>query len=146
MKRIISRKDPRVIDLLIAYGPAGYGTYAILVEYLRERKSLCSPDDIKRIAYELHADAEILRSVIEDFNLFIIVDNKISHNNGKTEQQTTPAPSTETEKRHHPLKDDAVKESVFKSQLPEKSDFDIRVRCKTTFPDELRRLTAVPPA
>ena len=70
MKKIASRKDPRVVDLLIAHGIAGYGIYVMLVEYLGERKSFRSMDDIRRIAYELHADADTVRSIIEDFNLF----------------------------------------------------------------------------
>lgn len=79
MKKLVSRKDSRVIDLLIAYGPMGYGIYALLVEYLHERKAMRSPDDLKRIAYELHADAEILRAVVEDFGLFYIKDGEIHH-------------------------------------------------------------------
>lgn len=72
MKKIASRKDPRIIDLLIAHGIAGYGLYVMLVEYLGERKSFRSVDDVSRIAYELHADAETVRSILQDFNLFEI--------------------------------------------------------------------------
>ena len=32
MKKLASRKDSRIIDLMIKYGPEGYGTYALLVE------------------------------------------------------------------------------------------------------------------
>lgn len=78
MKKLASRKDSRIIDLLIEYGPEGYGTYALLVEYLKERKAFRSINDIRRIAYELHANEEILRAVIEDFNLFEIVDGQIT--------------------------------------------------------------------
>ena len=72
MKKIASRKDPRIIDLLIAHGAAGYGIYVMLVEYLGERRSFRSVDDIRRIAYELHADVDTVRSVLHDFNLFEI--------------------------------------------------------------------------
>lgn len=70
MRRIASRKDTRIIDLLVAFGPAGYGIYVMLVEYLGARKAMRSRGDIARIAYELHSDAETVRSVLEDFNLF----------------------------------------------------------------------------
>lgn len=72
MKRIASRKDPRVIDLLIAHGVAGYGVYVLLVEYLGERKSFRNMADVSRIAYEFHADAEMVRSILQDFDLFEI--------------------------------------------------------------------------
>lgn len=79
MKRIASRKDPRIIDLLIAHGAAGYGIYVMLVEYLGERKSFRFVDDVSRIAYELHADAETVRSILQDFNLFEVdTDGNIS--------------------------------------------------------------------
>ena len=74
MKKLASRKDLRVIDLMIAFGPLGYGIYALLVDYLKERKAMRRVDDIGRIAYELHADADMLRSVIEDFGLFTVDD------------------------------------------------------------------------
>lgn len=93
MKKLVSRKDSRVIDLLIAYGPMGYGIYALLVEYLHERKAMRSPDDLKRIAYELHADAEILRAVVEDFGLFYIKDGEICH--GKQELSAPQSQSGE---------------------------------------------------
>ncbi len=102
MKKLASRKDTRVIDLMIAFGPLGYGIYALLVEYLKERKAFRSVDDIERIAYELHADAETLRAVITDFNLFEIIDGVITH---KVPERKVPAPVAE------------------KSELPENSEY-----------------------
>ncbi len=77
MKKLVSRKDSRIIDLMIAYGPLGYGIYALLVEYLNERKAFRSVDDIERIAYELHADAEIVGFIVFESNLFEIIDGFI---------------------------------------------------------------------
>lgn len=99
MKKLASRKDSRIIDLLVEYGTEGYGIYALLVEYLKERKSFRHTDDIKRIAYELHADPEILRAVIEDFNLFEIADGLIINKNTK---RKTPAPTPPVEAASDP--------------------------------------------
>ena len=90
MKKIASRKDPRVVDLLIAHGIAGYGIYVMLVEYLGERKSFRSMDDIRRIAYELHADADTVRSIIQDFDLFEI------DSDGNITREGARKPSAET--------------------------------------------------
>ena len=96
MKKLASRKDFRVIDLMIAHGPLGYGIYALLVEYLKERKAFRSMDDIKRIAYELHADAETVRSVIEDFGLFTVdAEGIITHGVAKPSEPSEPAEPTE---------------------------------------------------
>ena len=88
MKKLASRKDLRVIDLMIAFGPLGYGIYALLVDYLKERKALRRVDDIGRIAYELHADADMLRSVIEDFGLFTVDNEGIISATGSGKSQT----------------------------------------------------------
>ena len=98
MRKLASRKDTRVIDLLIAYGPLGYGIYALLVEYLKERKAFRSMDDINRIAYELHADADILRAIITDFNLFEIIEGEITH---KVIERKAPAVKEISESSEH---------------------------------------------
>ena len=96
MKKLASRKDFRVIDLMIAHGPLGYGIYALLVEYLKERKAFRSMDDIKRIAYELHADAETVRSVIEDFGLFTVdAEGIITHGVAKPAEPAEPSENSE---------------------------------------------------
>lgn len=86
MRKIRSRKDPKIVDLLIAFGTAGYGTYVMLSEYLGERKSLRSRDDVKRIAYELHADYEMVRSILEDFDLFQLVDDQYENEDFKVKK------------------------------------------------------------
>ncbi|MDE6535511.1 MAG: hypothetical protein K2K82_05810 [Muribaculaceae bacterium] len=85
MKKIRNRKDLQITDLLIAHGAAGYGVYVMLTQYLSERKSLRRREDIARIAYELHAPAEMVRSVLEDFGLFECTDG------GEFANESTPA-------------------------------------------------------
>lgn len=106
MKKIRSRKDLKVIDLMIAHGAAGYGVYVMLTEYLSERKALRSRSDIARIAYELHAEAEMVRSVLEDFGLFEYNDDRFENEKpapkkeraNKPEPEPTPAePMPESE-------------------------------------------------
>ena len=104
MKKLASRKDFRVIDLMIAHGPLGYGIYALLVEYLKERKAFRSMADIKRIAYELHADAETVRSVIEDFGLFTVdAEGIITHGVAKPVEPSENSESSENSELSEPL-------------------------------------------
>lgn len=103
MKKLASRKDPRVIDLLIAYGPMGYGIYALLVDYLGERKALRSANDIKRIAYELHADAETVRAILEDFDLFDCSGNEFHNLKTKVPKQSGNQQQTETPTQETPV-------------------------------------------
>ncbi|MBD5282176.1 MAG: DUF4373 domain-containing protein [Bacteroides sp.] len=86
MKKIRNRKDLQITDLLIAHGPAGYGVYVMLTQYLGERKSLRRRQDIARIAYELHAPAEMVRSVLEDFGLFECVGDEFANESAPAKQ------------------------------------------------------------
>lgn len=128
MKKIKSRKDLQVTDLLIAHGPAGYGVYVMLTEYLGERKALRRREDISRIAYELHADAEMVRSILEDFNLFAIsAEGEFCNLSSAPTQKAAPAENQtvapETCQRHVPtLGAEKVDKKVpAKSQMPKKS-------------------------
>ncbi|MBD5360671.1 MAG: DUF4373 domain-containing protein [Bacteroides sp.] len=91
MKKIRNRKDLQITDLLIAHGPAGYGVYVMLTQYLGERKSLRRRQDIARIAYELHASAEMVRSVLEDFGLFECVGDEFANESAPAKQPKEPA-------------------------------------------------------
>lgn len=107
MKKIASRKDPRILDLLIAHGASGYGLYVMLVEYLGERKALRSTDDIRRIAYELHADAETVSSILRDFNLFEIdPDGNIAREGARSSAESARSatyPPITDDASEHPL-------------------------------------------
>lgn len=131
MKKIKSRKDLQVTDLLIAHGPAGYGVYVMLTEYLSERKALRRREDIGRIAYELHADAEMVRSILEDFNLFAIsAEGEFCNLSSAPTQKAAPAEKStenqefapETCQRHVPTlcEEKIDKKEPAKSQMPKK--------------------------
>lgn len=95
MKKIRNRKDLQITDLLIAHGPSGYGVYVMLTQYLSERKSLRRREDIARIAYELHAPAEMVRSVLEDFGLFVSIDDEFANESTPAKRPAESAKPTE---------------------------------------------------
>lgn len=97
MKKIRNRKDLQITDLLIAHGAAGYGVYVMLTQYLSERKSLRRREDIARIAYELHAPAEMVRSVLEDFGLFGCIDDEFANESAPAKQPKQPATPEKSE-------------------------------------------------
>ena len=97
MKKIRNRKDLQITDLLIAHGPAGYGVYVMLTQYLTERKSLRRREDIARIAYELHAPAEMVRSVLEDFGLCECTDGLFANESSPAKEPKQPEPAKPAE-------------------------------------------------
>jgi len=72
-----ARNDPKLINLQIKHGMTGIGCYWCLVEMLFEQGGEI-PLDYDRIGFTLRTDTNVIKSIIEDFNLFIFADNLIS--------------------------------------------------------------------
>lgn len=70
-----ARNSKKIIRLRSKYGPAGYGIYFMLVERLREEEDFTSERDYAMLAFDLRADEEMIRSVVEDFALFEISED-----------------------------------------------------------------------
>ena len=66
-----SRSDEKIQELLIAKGMTGYGIFWSIVEDLYTNANALRTN-YKRIAYLLHADEIEVKSVVEDFDLFVI--------------------------------------------------------------------------
>ncbi|MDE7110773.1 MAG: DUF4373 domain-containing protein [Muribaculaceae bacterium] len=131
--RILPRKDSRVIDLLIAHGHAGYGVYVMLCEYLSEKGAFTDVNDYKRIAYILHVDADLVKSVMIDFGLF---EAPAADVEPKSDETTNAEAVTLSEAK----KD--VTEQVRKTQLPRrrrKRPWKIAKRVVTRFELEWRK-------
>lgn len=65
-----ARNDTKVIRLRMRHGAAGYGIYFMLLERLREESDYTSVKDYDTIAFDLRVPAELVKSVVEDFDLF----------------------------------------------------------------------------
>ena len=69
-----SFQDYKIIKMRSKLGIASYGVFWALLELLfNEENKLCL-DDYDALAYSLQCDTELLRQVIEDFDLFVIED------------------------------------------------------------------------
>tara|TARA_R100001594_G_scaffold95338_1_gene129634 strand:- start:777 stop:1535 length:759 start_codon:yes stop_codon:yes gene_type:complete len=67
--------DYKIIKMRSKLGIESYGIFWAVLELLfKEENKLCI-DDYEPLAYSLQCDAEKLKSVIEDFDLFVIEDN-----------------------------------------------------------------------
>lgn len=65
-----ARSDDKIIALRIKHKWEGYGLYWALIEKLRDSKDYALKADYNVLAFDLRADAAILKSVINDFGLF----------------------------------------------------------------------------
>lgn len=69
-----ARNDEKIIKLRFKHGWEGYGIYWGLIERLRESPTYKLKTDYELIAFDMRTQCERIKSVIEDFDLFILED------------------------------------------------------------------------
>jgi hypothetical protein len=70
-----THNDERLLRLRMRHKAAGYGVYFLLLEILQAQKGCMCQRDYNIIAFELHEDAALVKSVVEDFGLFAFTDD-----------------------------------------------------------------------
>lgn len=70
-----ARNDEKLVRLRMKHGAAGYGVYFMILERLREEADYISAKDYNMIAFDLRVDAELIKSVVEDFGLFAFTED-----------------------------------------------------------------------
>jgi uncharacterized phage protein (TIGR02220 family) len=67
-----TRTDPKIKRLLQKHGILGYGIFWALVEDLYQNANAL-PTDYESIAYDLRTECELVKSIVNDFDLFKII-------------------------------------------------------------------------
>jgi hypothetical protein len=67
-----AKSDPKIIELRLKHGWEGYGLFWALVELLRDQDQFKMRTHYDGIAYALHTNSDVIKSIINDFDLFII--------------------------------------------------------------------------
>jgi hypothetical protein len=67
-----ARNDEKILELRMDLGWEGYGVYWALIEMLRESNAFAMRTQYKRIAFGLQVSEDLVKSIIEDYNLFIV--------------------------------------------------------------------------
>ena len=70
-----ARNSDKLIPLRMKLGAEGYGIYFMLLERLRDEKDYMSIKDYNMLAFDLRVDASKVKSVIEDFRLFVFTED-----------------------------------------------------------------------
>jgi hypothetical protein len=65
-----SRNDPKLVKLQMKIGISGLGVYWCIIEMLYEEGGYLLRNEYERITFELRTDYELIKSVIDDFDLF----------------------------------------------------------------------------
>lgn len=65
-----ARNDPELQDVVMNVGLEGIGVFWCIIEMLYEQGGKLALDKLNAIAFQLHADKEVVRKVVNDFGLF----------------------------------------------------------------------------
>ena len=72
-----ARSDPKMISLQMKHNMEGVGVYWCIIEMLYENQGYIQKE-YDRISFVLRVNEEIVKSVVEDFDLFTLKDDFIS--------------------------------------------------------------------
>lgn len=70
-----ARNDEKIVAVRMKYGAEGYGIYFMLLERIMESSNYMSVKDYNIIAFDLRVDASKVKSIIEDFGLFVFTED-----------------------------------------------------------------------
>lgn len=70
-----ARNDSKMINVRARFGAEGYGVYFMILERLRDEATYTSITDYNMLAFDLHVDTSVVKSVIEDFGLFVFTND-----------------------------------------------------------------------
>lgn len=71
-----ARNSKKLLRLRKKHGAAGYGVYFMLIERLTEEPNFTSDLDYDMLAFDLHVKRDLIRSVVENFDLFEIFEGQ----------------------------------------------------------------------
>lgn len=75
-----ARTDPKLQEVIMTHGMAGIGVYWCIVETMYEQGGRLPTKSINSIAYNLHTSEDIVRSIIYDFELFVVEGDEFMSN------------------------------------------------------------------
>ena len=70
-----ARNSDKILPLRMRNGAEGYGIYFMILERLREEPEYMSVKDYNMIAFDLRVDAGKVKSVVENFGLFVFTED-----------------------------------------------------------------------
>lgn len=70
-----ARNDEKIIRLRMRHKSAGYGVYFMILERMRDENNYMCAKDYNLIAFDLREDAALVKSVVEDFGLFVFTED-----------------------------------------------------------------------
>lgn len=137
-----ARTNPKVKKLMLKHGMAGYGVFWSIVEDLYNNANAL-PLDYDCIAYDLRVDELMVKSIINDFDLFVIsghifgsrsIENRLSKRDEKSakaresaQKRWSKKPEDDANALPPQSEGNAIKDSIGKDSIENEKKEDITV-------------------
>ncbi len=70
-----ARNDEKILAIRMRHKAEGYGVYFMILERLRECTDFMSVKDYNVLAFDFRVSADIVKSIVEDFGLFVFTED-----------------------------------------------------------------------
>lgn len=71
-----ARNDEKMIAVRMKLGAEGYGIYFMILERFRDSDGYMSVKDYNALAFDFRVSAEKVKSIVEDFGLFVFTEDR----------------------------------------------------------------------
>lgn len=99
-----ARNDEKILALRMRHGAEGYGVYFMILERMRESKDYIHVKDYNIIAFDLRVSNTLVKSIVEDFRLFVFTENGTHFYSESFKERMVPMENLREQRRKAGLK------------------------------------------
>lgn len=135
-----ARSDRKLIAVMMKHGISGIGCFWCVVEMLYEEGGYIACNEYERIAFELRTSENVIRAVIEDFDLFKINDgfffseSIIERLKNRTEKSDKARKSVEARWDNHRKKSEDIRTQYERNTIKERKEEERKENDKNSIP------------
>lgn len=135
-----ARSDRKLIAVMMKHGVSGIGCFWCIVEMLYEEGGYISCDEYERIAFELRTSENVIREVIEKFDLFQITDgfffseSIIERLKSRTEKSEKARKSVEARWDSHRKKSEHIRTQYERNTIKESKEQETKEKKENNIP------------
>jgi len=135
-----ARSDRKLIAVMMKHGISGIGCFWCIVEMLYEEGGYISCDEYERIAFELRTSENVIRAVIEDFDLFqkndgfFFSESIIERLKNRTEKSDKARKSVETRWDNHRKKSEDIRTQYERNTIKERKEKERKEKEEKSIP------------
>lgn len=99
-----ARNDEKILAVRMRHGAEGYGVYFMILERMRDSKDYIHVKDYNIIAFDLRVSNALIKSIVEDFGLFVFTEDGMHFYSESFKERMIPLENLREQRRKAGLK------------------------------------------